>query len=77
MDDRQSAILWQLMQGLGPHAGGNHPPDEHTDTAEPPPLEHTQMSLRPLMSPKQQCIIDLMVKMQEMRDLIDEIHMLG
>jgi len=72
MDDRQSAMLWQLMQSLGAHTEDIQP--EHT--TGPEPLEHSLLSLRPLMSPKQQLVIDMVIKMQEMKALLDEIHSL-
>ena len=67
MDDRHSAILWQLIQSLGAQNQGEHMTGH-------PPLEHGLLSLRPLMPPKQQLIIDLLVKMQELKALMDEIH---
>ena len=76
MDNKQSALLWQLVQSMGANAPAAHHPDEHNLQPEPP-LDNALLSLRPLMSPKQQCIIDLMVKMQEMRELIDDIHAYG
>jgi len=70
MDDRHT-ILWQLMQSLG-YTQESHHQSEHM-TAHPP-FEHGLLALKPLMPPKQQLIIDLMVKMQELRVLMDEIH---
>jgi len=63
MDDKQSAMLLQLMQSIGaqPHA-------------EEQQLEHMLMSLKPLLAPRQQKILDLMVKMQELQALLDEIN---
>jgi len=66
MDDK-SALLLQLMQSLGT-LGGNHSPH-----AEEPSLENMLMNLRPLLTPRQQKILDLMVKMQEVQALLDEI----
>ncbi|MCL2362326.1 MAG: hypothetical protein FWC73_11010 [Defluviitaleaceae bacterium] len=67
MDDKH-AMLWQLVQSLG-----HHHPEGHTP--EPPQAEHYLLTLRPLMPPRQQRIIDLMIKFQELKTLIDEIHM--
>ena len=67
MDDRHSAMLWQLMQGLSAQPGG-------ANNAPPPTFEHTLASLRPLLSPKQQKIIDLMTKMNEVKVLLQEIQ---
>jgi len=67
MDDRHSAILWQLIQSLQAQ-------DNQSSMAEPMPFEHTLLTLKPLMSPRQQRIIDLMIKMQEMQTLIEEIQ---
>ena len=70
MDDRQSAMLWQLMQGL---TGGSQPHDG-PDPSPAGQLENSLMSLKPLMTPKQQAIIDLMTKIQEVRALLQEIQ---
>ena len=70
MDDRQSAMLWQLMQSLN---GGSQPHDD-ADPLSSEQLEHSLMSLRSLMSPKQQAVIDLMIKIQEVRALLHEIQ---
>ena len=69
MDDRQSAMLWQLMQSLSPQT--QESPAPH---AEEPAFEHTLLSLRPLLAPRQQKILDLMIKMQEIKALICEIQ---
>ena len=60
-----SAILLQLLQSLGVPSEPN---------AEENQFEHSLMSLRPLLTPRQQKILDLMVKMQEVRALLDEIN---
>jgi len=64
----QSALLLQLMQSLNTH------PQEDPILTEPPPFEHTLLSLKPLMPPRQQRIIDLMIKMQELKALLYEIQ---
>ena len=69
MDDRHSAMLWQLMQSL---SANTH--DDHNVQPEQSPFEHTLMSLRPLMSPKQQKIIDLITKIHEVKALMLEIQ---
>ena len=69
MDDKQSAMLWQLMQSLG-----NQTQDNHAPHIGEPQFEHTLMSLRPLLQPKQQKILDLLIKMQEIKALICEIN---
>ena len=69
MDDRQSAMLWQLMQSLGTQT--QEGPILQTDE---PPFEHTLLSLRPLLQPRQQKILDLMIKLQEVKALISEIY---
>ena len=68
MDDRQSAMLWQLMQSLSTQTQDNLAP--HT---EEPQFEHTLMTLRPLLPPRQQKILDLIIKMQEIKALMYEI----
>jgi len=69
MHNTQSSLLLQLMQGLN---GGM------LDSPEPPiPLDppfDILFKLRPMLSPKEQKIVDLMIKFQEIRVLIDEIH---
>jgi len=69
MDDKQSAMLWQLMQSLSPHT-----PEGPAPHSEEPQFEHTLLSLRPLLPPKQQKLIDLMVKIQEVKTLIHELN---
>jgi len=68
MDDRQSALLWQLMQSLNTQLPGQ---DLHTNEA---PMENTLLAIRPFLQPKQQMIIDLMAKLQEVKQLMDEIQ---
>jgi len=76
MDDKHSAILWQLMQSFG---SANLTQEDAPDQlgAGQPQLEHTLQSLKPLMSPKQQLLIDLMTKMQEIKILMHEIQHSG
>ena len=69
MDDRHFAMVWQLMQSLGSHTH-----EDQSNLTEPPSFENTLITLKPLMSPSQQKIIDLMIKMQEVKALIDEIQ---
>ena len=65
--DNTSAMLWQLMQSMNTQTQDNQAPHE-------PQFEHTLMSLRPLLAPKQQKVLDLMIKLQELRALVDEIN---
>jgi len=67
MDDRNSAMLWHLMQNLS-----SSPQEEQV--TEPPQFEQSLISLRPLMSPKQQRVIDLMIKLQEVKALLHEMQ---
>ena len=69
MDDRQSAMLWQLMQSLGTQTQ-----EGPILQAEEPQFEHTLLSLRPLLQPRQQKILDLMIKLQEAKALVNEIY---
>ena len=69
MDDRQSAMLWQLMQSLTAQSQ-----ESPATPVEEPILEHNLLSLRPLLPPKQQKILDLMIKMQEVKSLFNEIY---
>jgi len=66
MDDKHSAMLWQLMQSLTQ--------DDQNAFTEQSAFEHTLLSLKPLMPPRQQLVIDLMIKMQEMKTLIGELQ---
>jgi len=65
MDDRHSALLWQLMQSLTQEGQGA--------LSEPTTFEHTLLSLKPLMPARQQLVIDLMIKLQEIKALIGEL----
>ena len=69
MDDRHSAMLWQMMQNLGTNTQ-----EDNSVPLEQSPFEYNLLTLRQLMSPKQQKIVDLMIKMQEMKMLINEIQ---
>jgi len=59
MENMNSAMLLQLMQIL---SGDGH---------ESP--EMSLMALKPFMPPKMQLVMELMTKMQEVRELMDEI----
>jgi len=65
MDDRHSALIWQLMQSLTQEG--------QSAMAEPLTFEHTLLSLKPLMPARQQRVIDLMIKLQEIKTLINEL----
>jgi len=69
MHNTQSSLLLQLMQSLN----GGMP-----EAPEPPiPLEppfDILFKLRPMLSPKEQKFIDLMIKFHEIRVLIEEIQ---
>ena len=71
MDDKQAALLWQMMQSL------SDAPSENAETswAAPPnhPWEMLQ-ALRPMLSPKQQRFFDLVAKIQEVKALMAEIQ---
>ena len=69
MDDRHSAMLWQMMQSLSANTQ-----EDNSVPTEPPTFENMLLPLKPLMSPKQQKIMDLMIKMHEIRALISEIQ---
>jgi len=69
MDDRQAAMLWQLMQSLNTQTQ-----DNLAHQAEEPQFEHTLLSLRPLVPPRQQKILDMMIKMQEVKALMNELN---
>ena len=63
MDDKQSAIIMQLMQSLG--ASGS----------EDNSFEKVLIGLKPMLAPRQQKILELIIKMQEIQTLLDEINM--
>jgi len=69
MDDKHSNMLWQMMQSLS----ANTQEDQNIPTGQPT-IESTLLSLKSLLPPKQQKIIELMVKMQELKALINEIQ---
>ena len=70
LPEQEPGLLWQLMQSL---SEGNLP-----DAPEPPiPLEppfDMLWKLRPVLSPKEQRYIDLMIKIFEIQVLMDEIN---
>ena len=72
--DERNAMLWQLIQSLG-HQMPEAQPAGHPHQVEQAQPEHYLLTLRPLMPPRQQRIIDLMIKFQELRALIEELHM--
>ena len=74
MDERQSAMLWQLMQSLSTQTNetlANH--TEEPTNANNHQFEHTLLSLRPMLPPRQQKILDLVIKMQEVMTLLEEL----
>jgi len=78
MDDRHSALLLQLMQSLGApahtHENSHVSESAQFTKADPAQVEHTLLALRPLLAPRQQRMIDLMVKMQEVAALMHDIQ---
>jgi len=66
--DNTSAMLWQLMQSMNTQTQDNA---AHITGAQ---LGHNLMSLRPLLAPKQQKILDLIIKLQEASAILDEIN---
>ena len=67
MDSNQSSILWHLMQSA--HENHLH------ETAETQlSLFDMLLKLRPEFPPKEQRFIDLMIKIREVKVLIDEIN---
>ena len=72
MHEMKANLLWQMMQNMG---GGEALPAEVQEFQIdlPPPLDML-MSLRPMMPPREQRIIDLMVKFHELKTLIADLH---
>ena len=70
--DLQSSLLLQLIKSL------NGEDTLLPDSPEPPiPLEpplDILFKLRPILNPREQKVIDLMIKIQEIMALIDELH---
>ena len=72
MDDKKMALMWQMMQGLG-----NNPEQSNIDygvNQGDTGLRDSLLSIRPMLSLKQQKIIDLMIKFNEIKELMGEIH---
>ena len=61
-EHNQSALLLQLMQSLNDGGG----------SAQQSPIDMLA-TLRPMLSPKEQKLIDLMIKFREIRVLMDEL----
>ena len=77
MSDMKATLLWQLMQNMG--IGGDFqfaadPPDvaEPHITLDPP--WDTLLMLRPMLNLREQRMIDLLVKMQEIKAILEEIQ---
>jgi len=70
MHNTQSSLLWQLIQSIN---------DENTPELPEPPIPQNQpfdilFKLRPVLSAKEQRYIDLIIKIQEIKILMDEIQ---
>jgi len=77
MNDMKANLIWQLMQNMG--ISGDHQfTPESQEMPEPyitldPPWDMLLM-IRPMLAPREQRMIDLLIKMQEMRILMDDIQ---
>ena len=69
MDDKHSAMLWQMMQSLNANTQ-----EDQNIPAEPPTFEHALLTLKSLLPPRQQKLFELMIKMQELKALINDIQ---
>jgi len=69
MDEKHSALLWQLMQSLGGQPEGS-------PAFTPQHQDGMLHMLKPLLSPKQQCMIDLLIKMNEIKALVAEMQVM-
>ena len=67
MDNNQSSLLWHLMQS----AHENH---LHGTAESQLSLFDMLLKLRPALPPKEQKFIDLMIKIREVKILLDEIN---
>ena len=77
-------LLWQLMQSM--NLQSDSPPESPTEAPDPSvsptPSEMPQLAppfdmlfvLRPMLPPREQRMIDIMVKMQELKMLIAEVQ---
>ena len=77
MSDMKSNLLWQLMQSMG--MGGleeiqSDAPEVNPSHVTLDPPWDTILMLRPMLSPREQRIIDLMFKLQEVKKLFEEIQ---
>ena len=75
MNDNMNALLWHMMQGMqgAPGSQGMHPQPESNDNAQAfhdGPIA-TLISLRPMMPERQQRLIDVLIKMQEIREIVE------
>ena len=72
MHDMKANLLWQMMQSMG---GGETLPAEVPEIQMdlPPPLDMLA-SLRPMMPPREQRLIDLMIKLHELKTLMNEFQ---
>jgi len=66
MNNEQSALLLQLMQSLNKNAS------EDLSSQLRSPID-ILVTLRPMLSPREQKFIDLMIKFRELRVLMDEL----
>ena len=78
MDNMKEQLLWQIMQNIGgatDEMPGNAMQDNihHELTPEWPPSWDAIMMFYPMLPPHEQRIIDLVVKLQEVQDLVAEI----
>ena len=77
MNDNMNALLWHMMQGMqgGSNAQGMYPPPEAHENAEAfrdGPIA-TLIAIRPMMPERQQRLIDVLIKMQEIRAIFEEM----
>jgi len=64
-------LLMQLMQNMN---DPNFTPATHGEGAHLPPPFDMLLTLRPMLPPREQRMIDVMIKVQELRILIDEMQ---
>ena len=81
MNDTQANLLWQMMQSM--NVGGNYQNMQEAlqqfQDSQPPPVPlpsplDTLYMMRAMLPLKEQRMIDLMVKIQELKLLMDEIQ---
>jgi len=66
-----TTLLMQLLQNMN---DPNYTHETHEEGAHLPPPFDMLLTIRPMLPPREQRMIDVMIKVQELRILIDEMQ---